>query len=229
MNEEEIKKILTSCIESEMDLIQPGEMEGYNHEFSSRYNKKIEKLLRQENLKKRLHLRRVAAAVIVIVSLISVTDISARMFGIRPWNYITSFDDVNIMDKKEYLGPNKNISMEDEALLKITKEMPEYIPDGFVKEERIEDLYSFMVQWKKSDSEEISYHRLDVLKSMSTWVNSECDSRERISIAGYEGNYYVKDEESWIQWDDTDYCHLMLTYNVENAKSELIRMAESLY
>ena len=208
--EEELKKLLTSYVKAEMDQIQPEEMDGYDHEFSSRHRKKIQKVLRGgKGFLKRISMghaaRRAAAAALIIVSLLSVTQISARIFGFRPWNYNSSFEDEYIMDKKEYLGPNENISIDDENLLKVIKE------------------------WERPDHAQIRYCRINLTGSMSMWVNSECSTKERVSIAGYEGYCYAKDMHTWFQWDDTMYCHWLDISGTENAKDELVKIAWSLY
>lgn len=232
--EEELKKLLTSYVRAEMDQIRPEEMNGYDHEFSSRYRKKIQKVLRGgKDLLKRISMghavRRAAAAALIIVSLLSVTQISARIFGFRPWNYISSFDDEHIMDEKEYLEPNDNASIDDENLLKVTKEVPDDIPDGFGQKKVQDGIASLSAEWEGPGNAQIRYSRINLTGSMSMSINSECDTKERVSIAGYEGYCYIKDRDAWLQWDDTVYCHWLDISDTENAKDELIKMAWSLY
>lgn len=232
--EEELKKLLTSYVRAEMDRIRPEEMNGYDHEFSSWHKRKIEKVLRggKDLLRKisRGHAaRRAAAAALIIVSLLSVTQISARIFGFRPWKYISSFDDEYIMDKKEYLEPNDNVSIDDGNLLKVTKEVPDEIPDGFAQKGVQDGIVSLSAEWEGSGHAQIRYSRIDLTGSLSMWINSECDTKERVSIAGYEGYCYIKDRDAWLQWDDTMYCHLLDISETENAKDELVKMAWSLY
>ncbi len=232
--EEELKKLLTSYVRAEMDQIQPEEMDGYDHEFSSRHRKKIQKVLRGgKGFLKRISMghaaRRAAAAALIIVSLLSVTQISARIFGFRPWNYNSSFEDEYIMDKKEYLGPNENISIDDENLLKVIKEVPDDIPEGFVQKKVKDGIVSLSAEWERPDHAQIRYCRINLTGSMSMWVNSECSTKERVSIAGYEGYCYAKDMHAWFQWDDTMYCHWLDISGTENAKDELVKIAWSLY
>ena len=233
-NEDELKETLASYVKSEMDLIRLEEMEKNGHEFSSRFNKKMDKVLRCGTvLEKKICvsrvLRRVAVAALVVVSLLSVPEISARMFGFRPWKYVASFNEESIMDQKEYLAPNKDKSIDYESMPGISRDIPDYIPDGFVKKEERIDKYNLYVCWDKPDGATICYGRYNITTNMSVMINSECDSKEKISVSGYEGYYYVKDKEAWINWDDTTYGHMIFTEQLENAKIELIKMAENLY
>ena len=233
-NEDELKQSLTAYVKSEMDQIQLENEEDNGHVFSSHYNKKIDKVLRHRiNFWKKIYvtraMRRVAAAALVIMSLLSVTQISARIFGFRPWNYTASFDAENIMDQKEYLAPNKDKSIDYESMPKISRDIPDYVPDGFVKKEEKMNTYNLYAEWEKSDGAVITYSRYNIISNMFVSIDSECESKEKISVSGYEGNYYVRGGHAWINWDDTTYGHMIFADNLENAKSELMRIAENLY
>ncbi len=233
MEENEIKELLQIYMEEEMKRIPSMDTAAGQHEFSPRFRRRIRKLMWSEKyFGRKIYtgylVRRAAVVIIVILSILTVTEVSARIFGFHPWKYIADFDEEAKMDQRDYLAPDKKVYSAND-LRKVTREFPGYVPQGFVLGKDEADNYGIFLEWHDAEGASISYHRLEISSSMSILTDGEYDQKETISIAGYEGDYCVKGKQSWVQWDDVTYFHRMDAANMESTAEELIRMAESLY
>ena len=97
MNEESIKKFLTTCVYQEMNSFHPSQDEDYNHEFSKKFMKRWKRLNWSEkyfgsHLRLAYTVRKAAAVVIVILSLAAANQVSAKVFGFNAWKYLLSYD-----------------------------------------------------------------------------------------------------------------------------------------
>ena len=86
MNDLEIKEYLMGYIIEEMELLQEKDMHGYEHVFSPKFDKRIKKILWSEkyfgkNLKVGYFVRKVAIIFIVLATLFTVGEVSAKVFG----------------------------------------------------------------------------------------------------------------------------------------------------
>ncbi len=233
MEDNEIKELFQTYVDAEMNLIRPKETEMGQHEFFPRYRRRIRKLMwSAKYFGKKIYtgymVRRAAVVVLVILSILTVTEVSARMFGFRPWKYIADFDEQAKMDQRDYLELDEK-AYSAKALREIKRDIPGYVPQGFVLGKDEANQYGLFLEWHGAEDASISYNRLEISGSMSILTNGEYDSKEKISIAGYEGDYCIRGRQSWVQWDDVRYFHRMDAVNMESTADELIRMAESLY
>lgn len=111
MNDEEIKRFLTLCVYQEMNSFQPSQEEDYNHEFSKKFRKRWKKMNWSEKyFGSHLHLayavRKVAAVLVMILSLAAANQVSAKVFGFNAWKYLLSYDEKSKMEVREYVGQN---------------------------------------------------------------------------------------------------------------------------
>ena len=95
MNDQEIRYYLLGYITEEMKVLDERELAGYGHEFSKRFHRKMKKIFWSEKyFGKHLHLayavRKIAAVVAIVAGLFAANQVSAKIFGINPWKYITS-------------------------------------------------------------------------------------------------------------------------------------------
>ena len=97
MSDEEIRQLLTACEDAAMSSLDETEMEGYDHDFSDFFNKKMKRMLWSERyFGRKLHigyaLRKVAAVFLVIASFAVAGTVSAKVFDFRPWEYLPFYD-----------------------------------------------------------------------------------------------------------------------------------------
>ena len=111
----------------------------------------------------------------------------------------------------------------------IVRDFPVRLPKGFEKTAFEQSDTSLYAEWNKEGKEYIQYSRIILSDGMSLGMDGEYESKEKITICDYVGEYCVKGEESWIVWDDTTYNHMIISTKVEEPKELLLEMAESLY
>lgn len=231
MNEQDIKNFLTSYVKKEMTLICEEQLSGYDHVYSKTYKKRIQRMFWSEKyfgskLQLGYMMRRIAVVVIIILSLLTANEVSARVFGFNPWKFVRSFLSDSKMAVKTYTEQTNSIDYMEFATIK--RDVPIQIPDGFEKNTFNQDDVSLYVVW--GDEEEyLQYSRIKLSVDMRLGVDAEYQSKGRVTIIDFVGDYCVKEGETWIVWDDGYYNHMIIAGGVENSKEILLDMAESLY
>lgn len=234
MNDQEIKELLSSYMNEEMALLDGEKLPVYDHVYSKAYQKRIRRMLWSEKyFGRRLHfgyaLRRIAVVAVVILSLLIVNEVSARVFGFRPWKYQTSFLRKNKMDIKDYTEPVQQSSGPDATEVpSIIRDIPLHVPKNFEQSDFDPNKDNYYMEWKNGEKY-LQYIRTKISKDMRIYTDAEYQSKEKVIIHGFVGDYCVQGEEEWLDWDDASYNHIISAGNVENAKEVLMRMAESLY
>lgn len=228
MNEQNINDLLTSYVKEEMALICEEDLPGYDHIYSDAYQKRMHRMFWSEkyfgsNLRLGYAVRRIAVVVIIILSLFTANEVSARVFGFNPWKFLTSFLSDSKMDMKTYMEQTGDVEY-----LDIKRDVPVQIPDRFEKVAFNQDDTSLYVEWGREE-EYLQYSRIKLSADISLAVDGEYQSKEGITIFDFAGDYCVKGDEAWIVWDDGHYNHMITAGGVENSKEILLAMAESLY
>lgn len=231
MDDNEIKKLLDAYVNAEMSLIDMNDYDVNTYTVSTKYKKKIKKLFSVEKyFGSKLYLgytvRRIAIVVIIILSLLTANEVSARIFGFHPWKFVTSFLSDSKMDVKTYTGKTSDISRTEFATIK--RDVPLQIPDRFEQVTFENDKAGLYVEWNNGD-EYLQYSRHTLSSNITIAVDGEYQSKEKITIADFAGDFCVKNDETWIIWDDEQYNHMIIATSVENSKELLLDMAESLY
>ena len=231
MNDEKIKELLTSYVAEEMSLLREEELPGYSYSGSGIYERWIRRMPRRENYSAgRLHLesvvRRTAAVAVVILSLFTVNEVSAGVFGFNPWKFATSFLSDGRMDVKTYTGQTD--SFDDAAAAAVKRDVPSQIPDGFEKDVIQVDARVAYARWSCGEKD-LRYQRIKITEGMSVAVDAEYQTKESVTINTFVGDYRVKGNSARLMWDDAEFNHLITVTDVDNPKEMLVEMAESLY
>lgn len=231
MNEQDIKNLLTSYVREEMALIFEEDQPGYDHVYSNAYKKRIKRMFWSEKyFGCKLHfgymLRRIAVVVIIILSLFTANEVSARVLGFNPWKFITSFLSDSRMGVKTYTEQTSDLEHVEFAVIK--RDVPIKIPDKFEKVAFNQDDISLYVEWG-NEEEYLQYSRIKLSADMSLAMDGEYKSKEKITIIDFAGDYCVKEGETWIVWEDGYYNHMITAGSVDKSKEILLDMAESLY
>lgn len=125
MNDQEIRYYLLGYITEEMKVLDERELAGYGHEFSKRFHRKMKKIFWSEKyFGKHLHLayavRKIAAVVAIVAGLFAANQVSAKIFGINPWKYITSYVSEYKMESRSYKGLDEE-AVKSQKLVKAKK------------------------------------------------------------------------------------------------------------
>lgn len=236
MTDDEIRNVLRAYVTAEMALLPSDDEIPKFSPYSRRYRKRIRELLGAHRyFSGRVSVyrvvRRAAIFVIILLSLLSANTISAHVFGIDPWKYITSFVADVIMEKKTFV---KNESVDMGSIPKPISDRPTYVPEGYIhRDELIKGTYSIDITWESADkfngTKDISYSRVEIDESSVEITDAEYESVKNVSIAGLLGQLYKKGEEYWLDWRDENYSYDIDSNGIDNPETTLKRMAESIY
>ena len=232
MNDLEIKEYLMGYIIEEMELLQEKDMHGYEHVFSPKFDKRIKKILWSEkyfgkNLKVGYFVRKVAIIFIVLATLFTVGEVSAKVFGFNPWEYVRSFWQDSQMDVRIYQKKTDTKERE-KTNSKARKDIPAMNVKGLKQVAKEKDEHSLYVEWNDGNRY-VQYERDNINKDTVIASDGEYDLKQTIEINGYTGFYCVKGDEETIMWDDEEYNHMIIATNLKNAKKELLDMANDIY
>ena len=103
---------------------------------------------------KHLHLayavRKIAAVVVIVAGLFAANQVSAKIFGINPWKYITSYVSEYKMESRSYKGLDEE-AVKSQKLVKAKKKVPSVEPEGMPQTGNVEDKETGVVyrEWKK--------------------------------------------------------------------------------
>jgi hypothetical protein len=232
MSEQEIRQYLLKYVQHEMTELHEENMPGYNHQMSARFQKKMKRILWSEKyFGKRLYLgyavRKLAIVAIVIICLSAGNEVSARVFGFNPWEYIVTYLSENKMENKRYLFPQKEKT--DESPQSV-RDVPRNIPENLVEtiSENNTDAGTIYKQWS-SDNTYLQYYRILLTRNTSISTDAEYNEKEKVTICGYDATLYTKDSEKWIVWNDSKYWYQITVADISNSKELLVKMAEDIY
>ena len=234
MKDEKIELLLKKYMEKEMDLIVPEEMEGFEHTFSKSFDRKMRQVMLSEkhpgrNIRFMRQVRYAAIFAVTITGILAAGTVSTRIFNFQPWKYITSYELDDKMEGNIYTNNEGNTqTVQPEMQAEVKKEMPSYVSKGMEQKDVQETSMRFTVEWEGRNDEHFSYVRTAIAEGQKSSTEAEYQSKKSIVIAGYKGFLYRKNDEMWIDWDDTKYNHYISSMGIGD-ENELIKMGESLY
>ena len=234
MEDEKIELLLEKYMEKEMDLIVPEEMEGFEHTFSKRFDKKMKQVMLGEkylgrNIRFMRPIRYAAIFAVAITGVLVLGTVSTRVFHSQLWKNITSYQLDNQIEGDSYISKEGDTqTSQPEPQAEVKKEIPSYVPEGMKQKDIQETNMLIRVKWEGSKDKHISYVRTVIVEDLESSTDVEYQSKKNIVIAGYKGFLYRKNDEMWIDWDDTKYNHNISSMGIED-ENGLIKMGESLY
>lgn len=230
MTEQQIVAYLHEYITDEMNLLEESEMSDYEHEFSNKFRKKIRRMFWSEKyFGNKIHLgyvvRKIAIIVLIVASLFTANQVSAKVFGFDLWKYVVSFLAENKMDERTY---TEKITSKQKECVEAKKDVPETIPKEFKEKLRLEDADDLYVEWKYGE-QYLQYDRVKLSEGVSIATDAEYNYKEKITVSGYQCEYCVKGQEAWIMWDDLEYSYQIIATNITDAREVLMKMVEDIY
>lgn len=231
MKEDDIKYILEQYQDIQIQQLEPEQMEGYNHVFSPKFEKKIKRLFWCEkyfgnHIYIGYAIRKAAIIAIIILSVVAAAEVSAKVFGFRPWKVFTMYSEQNKMEQHIY----KESADTGEKVPYATGVAPSYVPTDYkiLEQKEENDGYQYMYLTGREKAE-FQYLRLRIKNGLTIAYDAEYTSKENLIIKGYRGCLYYKGEECWMIWDDKQYTYFIGSDYVKEAKKEMLKMAESIY
>ncbi len=235
MTEDRIKSLIQDYVCAEMEIVPDPEKIPEHPPYSRKFNKKMKRIIRAGdyfggNLRLYTVLSRVAAVILIVLSLAVANQASAAIFGFDPWKeVITGFLPDVKMEEKRY----KKKDIDADNLIKPISDVPTYVPEGYVQISRQEASFSINLEWNKVESDGtmtyLSYGR-DVLDEDAVYIEDvEYDRIDTTEIAGYTARICYKPNRVLIEWEDEEFHYMIWTGKEKMEISTLKRMSESIY
>lgn len=231
--DDDIRELLSIYVNATMDAVVPEEMPGYDHKYSRRYKRKLKKMMWAEkyfgpHLMAGYVVRRIAIFVLAALSLWGAREVSAKVFGIDPWKAIITFITEGEVNHKTYK------ELDEEAIVvadvkTVVRDVPLNVPEGFeVVRENVYDRKVYVEWYNNMTHNNIIYDRRWIDFDMAGIEDATYKGISEISIAGYRGICYTDGIDTWIQWEDMLYKHV-IEMSDDTYLETAVSMANSIY
>lgn len=192
-----------------------------SHKFSKRFERRMNKLIRQERRSPFIksfinHGKRVAIIFLIFISIAFATTMSVEAYRVKffeivieVWEEFTSI----IFKSKE--------SIDDRKLIPVN---PIYIPDDFKIIEEDTNHYEHFIYWENDYGVEIMFEQAKIT-SNAIINDTEGIEIEKIFIEEQEVIYFTNKNVHQLYWNDSNYIYTIVS---SYDKKELIKMAESI-
>ncbi|MBQ6537432.1 MAG: DUF4367 domain-containing protein [Eubacterium sp.] len=234
MSDEQIKDMLTRYVCAEMELLPAMDEIPEHPPYSKRFNRKMKHIMRAGDWfgSWRVYsvLYKAAAVVLIFLSLATANQVSAAVFGFNPWKAVTEMFDPTVKMNQWIYEKDTNTHRVGQKPL---SDIPIYVPKGYkIVSDKRSDRY-ISLDWDDISTNDnhygLTYDRDLMMDGTGISMDAEYESEEKSDVCGYEVKIYTKGKEVWIHWFDENYSYFIDSYGLEDAKSELMRMAESIY
>ena len=209
---ESVENIILESLPEEDDL---------SHNFSKRFERRMNKLIRQERRSPFIKIfvnysRKVAIIFLIVISITFTTIMSVEAYKVKffevvieVWEEFTSI----IFKSKENIDDGKLIPVN-----------PTYIPHGFTIIEEGTNHYEHFIYWENDDGIEIMFEQAKIT-SNAIINDTEGIEIEKILVDEQEVTYFTNKNVHQIYWNDSTYIYTIISaYD----KKDLIKMVESI-
>ncbi|WP_312908912.1 DUF4367 domain-containing protein [Tissierella praeacuta] len=197
------------------------EEDDLSHNFSKRFERRMNKLIRQERRSPFIKIfvnysRKVAIIFLIVISITFTTIMSVEAYRVKffevvieVWEEFTSI----IFKSKENIDDGKLIQVN-----------PIYIPNDFKITEEDTNHYEHFIYWENDYGIEIMFEQTKIT-SNAIISDTEGIKVEKIFIEEQEVIYFTNKNVHQLYWNDSNYIYTIVSaYD----KKELIKMAESI-
>lgn len=228
MNEDMLKILINQYVEQQMKYVIPENTDTYK--TSKKFRKRMKRLFWSEKyFGKQVRLgnviRKVAIVAMIVGSVVIAGEVSAKIFGFRPWEFVINYLEDSRMEDKTYKKLRSNEGEYEQA----KKEVPSYIPEGLKETDRQEEDIFLYVDWVRNEKCGVQYLRTRISNDLSVASDAEYTEKRKVDIAGYVAYFYKKGNERWLDWDDEKYTYQLFAIGLRKPEEELVKMAESIY
>lgn len=196
--------------------------EELTHKFSKRFEKNMDKLIRQEKRTPFIrafinYSKRVAAIFLIFVIIAFATTMSVEAYRVKFFEIVTEvweeFTSI-IFKSKDHINDNN----------KLIPAIPEYTPKWFsILEESTND-HLFRIIYISENNKEIFYEQR-VLSYGEIILDTENIETETMEIGNQKVTLFINKRVNQIYWDDSSYSYTLIS---SINKDEIIEMARSI-
>ncbi|WP_042277730.1 DUF4367 domain-containing protein [[Clostridium] dakarense] len=219
-----------SCENVENHLLDqlPNEDE-LNYNFSNKFERKMEKLIKHENqnpMVNKIYKYSKNVVAILVVTIIGLFTLTMSVEALRD----QLFDVIKeVYDKFTSYVFSTTVDI-DESSFEI--KLPGYLPDGFDEIERLEGSNEVIVIYKNNDGREITYHYYKIIDGQTS-TDTEGAEIDKVLVNNLDANYIEKGNTKKLTWHDDRYFYGLSMSSIQDSnknvnKKELISIAESI-
>lgn len=195
--------------------------EALSHNFSKRFQKKMNKLIREERRSPFIktfvnYSRKVAIIFLIFISIAFATTMSVEAYRVRFFEVVIEvweeFTSIIFKDKQ---------NIDDGKLIPVN---PTYIPDNFKIIEHEINSYEQFIYWQNDNGIEIMFEQAKITAN-SIITDTEGIDIEELLIGEQKIIYFTNKNVNQIYWNDSNYIYTIIS---EYDKNELLKMVESI-
>lgn len=192
-----------------------------SHKFSKRFERRMNKLIRQERrfpfIKSFINYgKRVAIIFLIFISIAFATTMSVEAYRVKFFEIV-----IEVWEEFTSIIFKSEESIDDRKLIPVN---PIYIPDDFKIIEEDTNHYEHFIYWKNDYGVEIMFEQAKIT-SNAIINDTEGIEIEKIFIQEQEVIYFTNKNIHQLYWNDSNYIYTIVS---SYDKKELIKMAESI-
>ncbi|HHV50344.1 MAG TPA: DUF4367 domain-containing protein [Clostridiales bacterium] len=218
--DEKLKRALYVSLDNKLENLPTFNELDNIHDFSPKFKKKINKLIRIHNKPYYRIIntagKRVALFIITIIISLMATVLSVEALRNGFYNFI-----MEIYEKFAVVFVDKNAPSQINAIEETY--YPEYIPEGFSLATSHQNIAAVTQIYKGPGNGLIIYEQFTINAEFS--VDIENDKYTEIEVNGFSGYHFYEKEINNMIWQDGKYVYILKS---TLGKDEMIKIAESL-
>ncbi len=191
------------------------------HNFSKGFQKKMNKLIRQERRSPFIktfvnYSRKVAIIFLIFISIAFATTMSVEAYRVRFFEVV-----IEVWEEFTSIIFNDKQNIDDGKLIPVN---PTYIPDNFKIIEHEINSYEQFIYWQNDEGIEIMFEQAKITAN-SIITDTEGIDIEELLIGEQKIIYFTNKNINQIYWNDSNYIYTIIS---EYDKNELLNMVESI-
>ena len=191
------------------------------HNFSKGFQKKMNKLIRQERRSPFIktfvnYSRKVAIIFLIFISIAFATTMSVEAYRVRFFEVV-----IEVWEEFTSIIFNDKQNIDDGKLIPVN---PTYIPDNFKIIEHEINSYEQFIYWQNDEGIEIMFEQAKITAN-SIITDTEGIDIEELLIGEQKIIYFTNKNINQIYWNDSNYIYTIIS---EYDKNELLKMVESI-
>ncbi|MGJ0848506.1 DUF4367 domain-containing protein [Tissierella praeacuta] len=191
------------------------------HNFSKGFQKKMNKLIRQERRSPFIktfvnYSRKVAIIFLIFISIAFATTMSVEAYRVRFFEVV-----IEVWEEFTSIIFKEKQNIDDGKLIPVNST---YIPDSFKIIEHEINSYEQFIYWQNDEGIEIMFEQAKITAN-SIITDTEGIDIEELLIGEQKIIYFTNKNVNQIYWNDSNYIYAIIS---EYDKNELLKMVESI-
>lgn len=181
--------------------------EALSHNFSKRFQKKMNKLIRQERRSPFIktfvnYSRKVAIIFLIFISIAFATTMSVEAYRVRFFEVV-----IEVWEEFTSIIFKEKQNIEDGKLIPVN---PTYIPDNFKIIEHEINSYEQFIYWQNDNGIEIMFEQAKITAN-SIITDTEGIDIEELLIGEQKIIYFTNKNVNQIYWNDSNYIYAIIS------------------